>query len=664
MGRTLPTPGRGTPISVIEVHGATKTYRRRGKPALRALDNVELVVEAGGVHGFLGPNGSGKTTTIRALLGLVRVDSGELRLLGHDVPTELPHAIASVGALVETPLFFPGFTGRLNLRLLADIAGVSPARVEECLEIVDLRERADERFKGYSLGMKQRLGIAAALLKTPRLLILDEPSNGLDPAGIKDTRDLIRRLGADGRTTVFLSSHLLAEVEQVCDHVSIMAKGRCVASGPVREVLTRRATGEVTLARAEPPGRPPCARGRGAPHHRPAHRRVADRGAEHRPGRPQPPARLARPLPVRTDPCRRGPRGRVPRADRRKPVSTLDVRPEPIAAVPSGRRPSLLRAEARRFISRRFIRVVLIVTGVLYVAGVIFASTQYSKPGPGVLADAEARRAAIVADNAQWHVQCAAGRPKGMTVEQACGSVPTAEDFGGIDNFIDKPPFSMASDGPDGVLFLGFAGAAIAFLLGATFIGAEWSTRSLVAQLFWAPQRLRVMGAKLAVLTGAAAALGVALQLAGLIENKWLAATRGTSDVPDGFWGDYLAVAGRGIVITILAALVGFGLANAMRHTAAALGVGFVYFAILESLVRAFRPAWQQWLFTDNVIAFVMKEPYTITLEGQHRDETGRLVVGSYEHVITHAHAGMVLAVITAAVVGIGVVLFARRDLN
>lgn len=233
--------------SVIEVRGASKTYRRRGKPPLRALDGVDLHVEAGGVHGFLGPNGSGKTTTIRVLLGLVSADAGELRLLGHAVPEQLPRAIGGVGALVETPLFFPGFTGRLNLRLLADIAGVPAARVEECLEIVDLRDRADERFKGYSLGMKQRLGIAAALLKRPRLLILDEPSNGLDPAGIKDTRDLIRRLGADGHTTVFLSSHLLAEVEQVCDHVSVMAKGRCVASGPVREVLTRRSTGEVNL---------------------------------------------------------------------------------------------------------------------------------------------------------------------------------------------------------------------------------------------------------------------------------------------------------------------------------------------------------------------------------------------------------------------------------
>ncbi len=344
-------------------------------------------------------------------------------------------------------------------------------------------------------------------------------------------------------------------------------------------------------------------------------------------------------------------------------MSLLDVRPQP-AAPTTARRPSLLRAEVRRFASRRFIRVVLILTAVLYAVGVVFASTQYSKPGPGVLADAEARRAAIVAENAQWHAECAANRPKGMTAEQACGEVPTAENFGSIDNFIDKAPFSLASDGPDGVLFLGFAGAAIAFLIGATFIGAEWSTRSLVAQLFWAPRRLRVMGAKLAVLAGAAVALAVTLQVAGLAENMWLASSRGTTEVPDGFWGDYLVTAGRGVLITVVAALVGFGIANAMRHTAAALGVGFVYFAILESMIRALKPAWQQWLFTDNVIAFVMKEPYTIQLEGQHRDETGRLVVGSYEHVITHAHAGMVLAVITAAILTVGLALFAKRDIN
>ncbi len=199
------------------------------------------------MHGFLGPNGSGKTTTIRVLLGLVRLEEGELYLLGELVPAALPQVLRQVGALVETPLFFPTFSGRLNLRLLAETTGVSRTRVEECLELVDLRDRADERFKGYYLAMKQRLGIAAALLKNPRLLILDEPSNGLDPAGIRDVRELLRRLGAGGHTTVFLSSHLLAEVEQVCDRVSIMSRGRCVASGRVGEVLASRSSGQVRL---------------------------------------------------------------------------------------------------------------------------------------------------------------------------------------------------------------------------------------------------------------------------------------------------------------------------------------------------------------------------------------------------------------------------------
>jgi len=234
-------------VPAVEMHAVTKTYRRRGKPAQKALDDLDLVIESGGVHGFLGPNGSGKTTSIRVLLGLIRPDAGEVRLLGRPVPEALPDLIGSVGALVETPLFFPGFSGRRNLRLLAETAGLPRSRVEEVLEIVELSERADDRFKGYSLGMKQRLGIAAALLKAPQLLILDEPSNGLDPAGIRDVRELIRRLGADGSTTVLLCSHLLAEIEQVADRVSIMARGRCIAAGPVREVLAGRSSGDVRL---------------------------------------------------------------------------------------------------------------------------------------------------------------------------------------------------------------------------------------------------------------------------------------------------------------------------------------------------------------------------------------------------------------------------------
>jgi ABC-2 type transport system ATP-binding protein len=238
-------------VPAVEMHAVSKSYRRRGRPPQKALDGLDLLVESGGVHGFLGPNGSGKTTTIRVLLGLVSADAGDVRLLDRSVPAGLPAVIGSVGALVETPLFFPGFSGRRNLQLLAETAGLPRTRVEEALDIVDLLDRADDRFKGYSLGMKQRLGIAAALHKHPRLLVLDEPSNGLDPAGIKDVRELIRRLGSDGSTTVLLSSHLLAEIEQVADSVSIMARGRCIASGPVREVLAGRSSGDIRIRVAD-----------------------------------------------------------------------------------------------------------------------------------------------------------------------------------------------------------------------------------------------------------------------------------------------------------------------------------------------------------------------------------------------------------------------------
>ncbi|WP_346623289.1 ABC transporter ATP-binding protein [Blastococcus montanus] len=241
-------------MPAVEMVGVSKTYRGRGGQPHKALDDLSMTVESGGVHGLLGPNGSGKTTSIRALLGLVGTDggSGRMRLLDRPVPAELPRVIGDVGALVETPLFFPTFSGRRNLRLLAETAGVPRARVEECLDLVELRDRADDRFKGYSLGMKQRLAIAAALLKSPRLLILDEPSNGLDPAGIRDVRELIRRLGTDGRTTVLVSSHLLAEIQQVCDSVTILARGRRLASGPVSSVLAQTGTGDVRVAVPDP----------------------------------------------------------------------------------------------------------------------------------------------------------------------------------------------------------------------------------------------------------------------------------------------------------------------------------------------------------------------------------------------------------------------------
>ncbi len=202
-------------------------------PALAGLD---LSVPEGGVFGFLGANGAGKTTAIRAAVGLLRGARGRVRMLGHDVPRDLPSTIDRVGALVEQPSFFPNFTGRRNLELLGRARGIGPKRVAAVLDQVGLRVRADTRFATYSLGMKQRLGIAAALMKEPDLLILDEPANGLDPPGILEVRRLMRSVAAEGRT-MFVSSHILSEVEHACDRVAIVAHGKCIASGRVSELL-------------------------------------------------------------------------------------------------------------------------------------------------------------------------------------------------------------------------------------------------------------------------------------------------------------------------------------------------------------------------------------------------------------------------------------------
>jgi ABC-2 type transport system ATP-binding protein len=230
----------------VSTVGLRKTYLHRGRRRV-AVDGLTMTVPAGGVHGFLGPNGSGKTTTIRMLLGLIRPDSGHATLFGHVVPDELPRVIDRVGAIVESPKFFPAFTARQNLRLLADAIGTPRARIDEVLEATRLRERAEDRYAGYSLGMKQRLAIAATLLKDPELLIFDEPTNGLDPAGIREVRDTMRSLGEQGRT-VLVSSHILAEVEHVADTVSIIGRGELLAEGPVAGLLGGSAQVRVGVA--------------------------------------------------------------------------------------------------------------------------------------------------------------------------------------------------------------------------------------------------------------------------------------------------------------------------------------------------------------------------------------------------------------------------------
>jgi ABC-2 type transport system ATP-binding protein len=220
---------------VIETRGLRKVFRDRGRKVV-AVDGLDLTVERGGVHGFLGPNGSGKTTTIRMLLGLARPDEGQVAVLGQALPEQLPAVLGRVGAVVEQPRFSPDLSGRRNLQLLARTIGLPKSRVDDVLNEAGVEGMGRGRFRGYSFGMKQRLGVAAALLKKPELLVLDEPTNGLDPAGIRDMRELVVRLGELG-VTVLLSSHVLAEVQQVCSSVSIIGDGRLLASGKVDDLL-------------------------------------------------------------------------------------------------------------------------------------------------------------------------------------------------------------------------------------------------------------------------------------------------------------------------------------------------------------------------------------------------------------------------------------------
>jgi ABC-type multidrug transport system ATPase subunit len=214
--------------ALVEVTGLTKRYGDT-----LAVDGVDLTVLAGEVYGFLGPNGAGKTTTLRILTGLIAPTSGTVRVLGGRPGRA--DVLGRTGSMIESPAFYPYLSGLDNLRLLAEYAEVPRQRIDEVLELVDLTDRAKDRFSTYSLGMKQRLGVAAGLLKDPELVILDEPTNGLDPAGMRDMRRLIHELGSGGRT-VLLSSHLLGEVQQICDRVGIINSGRMVAEHNVEDL--------------------------------------------------------------------------------------------------------------------------------------------------------------------------------------------------------------------------------------------------------------------------------------------------------------------------------------------------------------------------------------------------------------------------------------------
>ena len=218
------------PQPVVVTDRLTKRYGSR-----TAVDQLDMEVPAGVVAGFIGANGAGKTTTLRMLLGLVRPSSGTATVLGH--PLSDPSAyLSKVGALIESPAFYPGLSGERNLRVQTTLAGLPSSRIQAVLDVVGLADRGGDAYKSYSLGMKQRLGIASALLGEPELLVLDEPTNGLDPTGIREMRELLRRV-ADGGLTVLVSSHQLVELQQVCDHLVMVDQGRRVFQGPTSELL-------------------------------------------------------------------------------------------------------------------------------------------------------------------------------------------------------------------------------------------------------------------------------------------------------------------------------------------------------------------------------------------------------------------------------------------
>jgi ABC-2 type transport system ATP-binding protein len=219
-------------MSSIRTSGLTKDFR-----GLRAVDNLTLDLPRGGVTGFVGPNGAGKSTTIRMLLGLMEPTSGEAEVLGHPITNPSAY-LRRVGALIESPAFYPSLTGEENLRVFATLRGCDRARIAEVLQIVGLGDRGVHNYRTYSLGMKQRLGIALALLPDPDLPVLDEPTNGLDPVGIVEIRHLLMKLGADGKT-VFVSSHLLAEIQAACDSIVMIDRGGVLFSGTMADLLSR-----------------------------------------------------------------------------------------------------------------------------------------------------------------------------------------------------------------------------------------------------------------------------------------------------------------------------------------------------------------------------------------------------------------------------------------
>jgi hypothetical protein len=338
----------------------------------------------------------------------------------------------------------------------------------------------------------------------------------------------------------------------------------------------------------------------------------------------------------------------------------------PVADLPPAPRGSLLKAELHRFRARRFIQV-LVGIGVLgWVIATVIGLLNFGTPTDADYADAQAQLDQVLVEQETFREQCLEDPsiPEGTSPEEWCGPPLTEADFGGVEQFLDKAPFDFASSGTDGALAFAALSAALAFVVGSTWIGAEWSTRSLVALLFWVPRRFQVIGTKLAVLVGGAALLGVVAQVGWLAMAGLWRATVGTDDaLPDGFWSDLLQTQGRAVLLTVLAATLGFGLTNLVRNTGAALGIGFVYVAIIETAVRAFRPYWDPFLLSSNAVGLVQQGGFTIFIyDDQNIGPNGEWE--PVEYYLGHLQSSVLLTLVAVALIGLGTWLFARRDIH
>jgi hypothetical protein len=341
---------------------------------------------------------------------------------------------------------------------------------------------------------------------------------------------------------------------------------------------------------------------------------------------------------------------------------------QPLQELPAAPRGSLVKAELHRFRARRFIQV-LAGLGVLgWAAAIIIGLFNFGNPTQADYAAAQAQVDQIVQENETYRQQCLddppPDLPEGVPADEACGPPLTAEDIGGVEAFLGKAPFDLAGSGTVGAVGFAALASALAFVVGATWIGAEWSTRSIVALLFWAPRRMRVMGAKFGVLVAGATVFGIAAQVGWLIMAGILDAAVGSDEpLPHHFWSSLLQTQARGVLLVVLAAVIGFGLTSIVRNTGAALGIAFVYVVVVQLILGNTKPSWSPWMLGTDAAGLVMDGGLRLTFWDQvdySADKLGQPV----EYYLGNLQSGIFLTVVAVALVAIGTVLFTRRDIQ